>query len=60
MSSEAIEKTVRVLSVEKLRQSFDGAQDERMGFEIIGDFVSVHAEALEAFRTFFQQPGSPG
>ena len=37
-----------------LSESFDSAQDERRSFDIIEDF-SVHAEALEAFRTLFQQ-----
>ena len=36
-------------------ESFDAAQDERRGLNIIED-LSVHAEALEAFRTFFSNP----
>jgi hypothetical protein len=31
------------------------AQDDRKGIDFINDF-SVHAEVLEAFRTFFQHP----
>jgi hypothetical protein len=43
-------------------ESFDGAQDERRGFDIKEEFsvvlsLSKH-EALEAFRTFIQQPVS--
>jgi hypothetical protein len=38
--------------------SESSAQDERMGFDIIE--ISVHAEALEALLTFFQQPVSLG
>jgi hypothetical protein len=45
-----------VSSFLKNSESFDAAQDERKGIDIIN--VSVPAEVLEAFRTFFQQPSS--